>query len=109
MPAEHLMVGSVTVPPPDPVLVLPPLPVELLPPFPEVVLFPPFPELELPPAPLVLPELMTPEQLATPASSNPARLVRMECLICVYPSAGGTARQSKSALDPATPRMGDRV
>jgi hypothetical protein len=80
--------------PPPPVPVLPPLP-ELLPPFPELV-FPPLPEFELPPAPLVLPELMTPEQLATPASSNPARLVRMECLISftLLPAAQRVVRRS---------------
>src|SRR5579863_4740907 len=65
--------------PPEPELELPPLP-EPTP--------PPFPEFELPPPPLgAFP--ITPVQLVAPASSNPARPVRMKSLICVYPSAGG--------------------
>ena len=107
IPGEQARVGSALLPPlpvldpplpvldpPLPVLdpplpVLdPPLPV-LEPPLP-VPTLPPVPELELPPVPVRWP-FMAPVQLAALASRTPARPVRMKCLICVYPSAGGTA------------------
>src|SRR5580698_403585 len=79
IPGEQVMVGLLVNPPSR--LAPPSLLEPRLPPWPELAL-PPLPELE--PAPVLLAP-MTPVQLAAPASRNPARPVRMECLICVLP------------------------
>src|SRR5215831_8931742 len=78
----------------------PPVPGTVLtPPEPVVTTTPPVPGLgpEPPVPPPLLPPLpddcpsMLPLQPATPATSNPTRVLRTERFICISPSAGGTS------------------
>src|SRR6185437_10780222 len=81
IPGEQTTEG--VLPPPSlPVTRPPSLPSPELPPEPDPEPLPPDPELLPPPG---LPPLMLAAQPARPASKHPARLVRMECLICPLP------------------------